>query len=99
MDEAIDDVRRGEKISVSLDSTGQFTPLSVDMVTIGEETGKVSELLDSVSGIYISDVDDTVDRLILLLEPMVIMLVAILIIWVAIAVFGPIYGSLGDLTI
>ena len=85
-------VSRGEKIGESLKTCGEglFAPLVIDMITVGEETGNISPMLDKIADFYEAEVDTTVDALMSLLEPVIIILLGGLVGAIAISLFLPI---------
>lgn len=88
-----DQVRAGNPLSMALRVSGEFAPLIVRMVRIGEESGNLSEVLRYVSEFYDKEVDEAIDSLIAKLEPAMTLTMGLLMVWVAAAVFGPLYDS------
>jgi len=78
---AIADVRNkmkeGENISKPLEESGVFPPLSIYMITVGEETGKLNEMLLKVADTYEKEVKNSIKRMISLLEPLLILIMGI----------------------
>ena len=78
---AIEDVRKkmkeGENISQPLRESGVFPSLSIHMITVGEETGKLNDMLINVADTYEKDVKNTIKRMISLLEPLLILIMGI----------------------
>lgn len=93
----IKDVEGGESLSNAFYKTGEFPPLVVQMIAVGEESGNISPLLEEVSEFYNADVDETIDSMIAMIEPTLTGVLGGLILWIAVGVFGPIYGMFGDL--
>lgn len=89
-------VREGNPISKSLESTGEFPVLVVRMVKIGEESGNLSGVLDQVAEFYDKDVNESVDGMIQMIEPLLTVVLGGIILWIVAAVFGPIYNSFGS---
>jgi general secretion pathway protein F len=67
-----DRLREGKGISRSLEETGVFPPLAVHMIGVGEETGRLDEMLIKVAETYEENVQTTVKRFVALLEPLII---------------------------
>ena len=63
------------------------------MIKIGEESGNLTPVLEQVSEFYTKDVDEAVDGLVTMIEPALTGIMGGLIMWIAVAVFGPIYSS------
>jgi general secretion pathway protein F len=68
-----DKLREGKGISISLEETGVFPPLAVHMIGVGEETGKLDEMLVKVAETYDENVRIAVKRVVSLLEPLILL--------------------------
>jgi len=68
-----DRLREGKGISKSLEEAGVFPPLAVHMIGVGEETGRLDEMLIKVAETYEENVQTTVKRFVSLLEPLIIL--------------------------
>ncbi len=90
-------VQEGSPLSAALNSSGEFPSLVVRMVKIGEESGNLTGVLEQVSEFYNADVNDAVDGMIAMIEPIMTVVLGGMILWIAAAVFGPIYNSLGKM--
>ncbi|MEK7801882.1 MAG: type II secretion system F family protein, partial [Pseudomonadota bacterium] len=86
-------VQAGSPISKAFNSSGEFPTLVVRMIKIGEESGNLTPVLQQVSDFYTRDVDEAISGLITMIEPMLTALLGGMIMWIAVAVFGPIYSS------
>lgn len=86
-------VQAGAPLSKAFNSSGEFPTLVIRMVKIGEESGNLTPVLQQVSDFYTRDVDEAVSALITMIEPMLTALLGVMILWIAVAVFGPIYSS------
>ena len=84
-------VREGQKISAPLESTGLFPAMVIHMIDVGEETGRLSEMLIKVSEFYEKEVDAAVKGLTSLIEPMLIVFMGVIVGFIAISVMGPIF--------
>jgi type II secretion system protein F len=69
-----DRLREGKGISKSLEETGIFPPLAVHMIGVGEETGRIDEMLIKVAESYEENVRTAVKRFVSLLEPMILLI-------------------------
>jgi general secretion pathway protein F len=69
-----DRLREGKGISRSLEETEVFPPLAVHMIGVGEETGKLDEMLIKVAETYEANVQNSVKRVVSLLEPLIILI-------------------------
>jgi general secretion pathway protein F len=87
-----DRLREGKGISKSLVETGVFPPLAVHMIGVGEETGRLDEMLVRVAEVYEENVQNALKRFVSLLEPAVILimggLVGFIVISMLLAIFS-----------
>jgi type IV pilus assembly protein PilC len=86
-------IKGGSPLSESFNASGEFPSLVVRMLRVGEESGNLSGTLDQVAEFYTTDVDEAVEGLISMIEPFLTAVLGIMILWIAVAVFGPIYSS------
>ncbi len=86
-------VKTGSPLSESFNASGEFPSMVVRMIKIGEESGNLTPVLEQVSEFYTKDVDEAVDGLVTMIEPALTGIMGGLIMWIAVAVFGPIYSS------
>ena len=86
-----DDVTGGTMINVALRSVGVFPTLLIQMCAIGEESGALDTMLDKVATHYEAEVDNKVDNLTALLEPMIMSVLGILVGGLMVAMYMPIF--------
>jgi type IV pilus assembly protein PilC len=86
-------IKTGKTLSDSFNSSGEFPSLVIRMLKVGEDSGNLNGVLDQVSEFYTSDVDEEVQKLIAMIEPSLTVVLGGMILWIAVGVFGPIYGS------
>lgn len=86
-----DDVSTGTQLNVALSSTGKFPALLIQMTAIGEESGALDTMLDKVASYYEEAVDNSVDNLTALLEPLIMSVLGILVGGMMIAMYLPIF--------
>ncbi len=84
-----DAVKEGESIVAPLEASGVFPPMVISMVDVGEETGQLPEMLLKVAEVYDDEVDNAVESLTSLLEPIMIVLLALIVGTIVIALFMP----------
>lgn len=84
-------VQDGKSISAGLKANGIFPPMVTHMVGIGEMTGKLDDLLGKVSDIYDEEVDDAIGNLTGLIQPALIIVVGVLIAFMMMAMYMPIF--------
>lgn len=88
-------VREGKSLSVSLSSTRLFPELSIDMMEVGESTGALPQMLNSVAEFYEEDVSTRMTALLSLIEPVIMIFMGIFVAFVLVALYLPIF-SLAD---
>ncbi len=84
-------IREGAKISAPLASSGLFPAMVTHMIDVGEETGRLSEMLTKVSDFYDDEVDAMVKGLTSMIEPLLIVFMGVLVGFIAISVMTPIF--------
>ena len=89
-------VKSGQPLSDALNGSGEFPTLVIRMVKIGEESGKLTVVLDQVSEFYTKDVDEAIDGMIELIQPTLTAILGLVIAWIAAGSLGPIYLNLGN---
>jgi len=94
--EAEKKVKTGKNISSVLEKYDEFPPLFCQMVKTGEKTGKLDVLLGKLSNFYNKEVDNVIDNLSQLIEPVLIVVLGIGIGILVMAVFMPIYNLTGS---
>ncbi|MGD8382779.1 MAG: type II secretion system F family protein [Syntrophobacterales bacterium] len=87
-----EEVKRGENLSDALARVGIFPPLLHQMVTVGETTGKLDEVLAKVSDYYDQDVEYAIKRFTTLIEPALLAIVAAFVFFFALSVFLPLFN-------
>ncbi|MCF8495830.1 MAG: type II secretion system F family protein [Alphaproteobacteria bacterium] len=96
--EALESVERyvqsGSPLSDAFNTSGEFPSMVVRMLRIGEGSGNLSQVLDQVAEFYTRDVDEAIQGLITMIEPALTGILGGMILWIAAAVFGPIYSML-----
>jgi type IV pilus assembly protein PilC len=85
------DVSTGMQLNFSMRSTGVFPMLAVQMTAIGEESGALDSMLDKVATYYEDEVDNMVDSLTSLMEPMIMAVLGIIVGGLVVAMYLPIF--------
>jgi len=88
-------VREGQPLSLSLKKTGIFPELAVDMMEVGESTGALPTMLGSVAEFYEEDVQNKLQAVLSLIEPVIMIFMGSFVAFVLIALYLPIF-SLAD---
>jgi type IV pilus assembly protein PilC len=84
-----DSVKEGETITAPLEASGVFPPMVISMVDVGEQTGALPEMLLKIADNYDEEVDNAVAAMTSLLEPIMIVFLAIIVGSIVIAMFLP----------
>ncbi len=87
--ESRDSIAEGKSIAGPLKASGQFPPILTHMIAVGEKTGELEEMLNVVSDAYDSQVDNAIQSMTRLLEPLMIVLMGGIITLVALSIFLP----------
>jgi general secretion pathway protein F len=93
-----DRLREGKGISRSMEETGVFPPLAIHMISVGEETGTLDQMLIKVAEAYEESVRTAVKRFVSLLEPLIILVMGGVILFIVISILWAIL-SVNDLPI
>jgi len=86
-----DDVTTGSTLYQSVKSTGLFPNMLLQMISIGEESGQLDEMLDKVATFYEEAVDNSVDSLSSLMEPVIMSVLGVLVGGLMVAMYLPIF--------
>ena len=86
-----DGIARGETLYNTANSVNLFSPLVLQMISVGEESGSIDQLLQEVADFYDSDVEYDLKRLGEVIEPILVMIVAAMTLVLALGVFLPIW--------
>jgi type II secretory pathway component PulF len=89
---AVSRVLAGESLSRALLVVGEFSPLVIQMVALGEKTGEMSKALEQVRQYYDREVDKSVNRAITLFGPITIVILASVFVLIAVAFYLPLFN-------
>jgi type IV pilus assembly protein PilC len=95
MVQAIRRVEEGTSLSDALQRTGYFPTLAVRMVTVGETSGSLTEMLGDVADYYESEVESRLTKLTTMIEPILMMVMGMLIAFIVLAMYIPIFQLAG----
>ena len=93
--QAIGEVREGKTLSDSLERSGHFPSLSIEMMRVGEQTGSLPDMLNHVADFYDEDVNIKATALLSYVEPAILIFVAGFVAYILISLYLPIF-SLGS---
>lgn len=91
-----DEVRQGQAFHDALDRTEAFPHLSINMVKVGEATGSLDEMLNSVSEYFDETVETRVQRLLTLVEPAMLIVMGALVALLLVSIYLPMFGALSQ---
>ncbi len=86
-----EDVSAGSQLNFSMRTTGVFPNIAIQMAGIGEESGALDDMLEKVADYYEAEVDNKVDNLTTLMEPMIMCVLGVLVGGLIIAMYLPIF--------
>ena len=86
-------LKRGKGLSGPLEEAGIFPPMAVHMITVGETSGSLDEMLTKVSKTYDKEVEQSIKQVISLIEPMMILLMALIIGFIVISMLLAIFSA------
>jgi type IV pilus assembly protein PilC len=84
-------VKEGQALSASMAKTGVFPDLAVQMVQVGESTGALPAMLDSVAEFFEDDVNTRMTAVLSLIEPAIMIFMGLFVAFVLIALYLPIF--------
>jgi type IV pilus assembly protein PilC len=90
-------VREGAELWRSLENTGQFTSLTVEMIKVGEATGALEEMLTNVSDFYDESIDASLQKLITLIEPVILIVMGGVIATLLLSIYLPMFTILSNI--
>ncbi len=86
-----DEVATGQRLQQAMENTGLFPNMVIQMIAVGEESGSLDAMSGKVADFYEADVDDAVDNLASLLEPMIMGILGVLVGGLVVAMYLPIF--------
>lgn len=93
-----DSVKEGENMAPPIEASKVFPPMVVSMVEVGEETGELPEMLMKIADTYDDEVDNTVAALSSVIEPILIVALAVIVGTIVIALFMPLISIIGKMS-
>ncbi|HUV68935.1 MAG TPA: type II secretion system F family protein [Terracidiphilus sp.] len=94
---SIGTVREGKSLAESLDKTGVFPNLASEMITVGEQTGALPQMLNSVAEFFEEDVSTALTAALALIEPAILIVMGVVVVFILISLYLPIF-SLGQVS-
>ena len=93
-----DAVKEGESIVHPLEASKVFPPMVISMVDVGEETGQLPDMLLKIADVYDDEVDNAVSAMTSLLEPVMIVFLALIVGTIVMALFMPLLDIIGRMS-
>ena len=90
-----DEAASGQRLTASIENSGLFSNMVVQMVSIGEESGSIDDMLSKVADYYEEEVDNAVDAMTSLMEPMIMAFLGVVIGGLVVGMYLPIF-KMGD---
>ncbi|HTW61270.1 MAG TPA: type II secretion system F family protein [Terracidiphilus sp.] len=94
---SITSVREGKSLAESLGKTGVFPDLAAEMITVGEQTGALPQMLNSVAEFFEEDVATALTASLALIEPAILIVMGVVVVFILISLYLPIF-SLGQIS-
>jgi len=91
-------VREGESFAAALDSRKVFPEVAVKMAEVGESTGALQEMLNTVADFYDEEISTTMDRFVTLIEPVLLVFMGLVIAGLLLALYMPLFQLSSVLT-
>lgn len=98
MKQAIDEVSTGTTLSNSIKKIGVFPPMVISMIQIGEESGQLDDILDKTANFYDEETESALQKMTTLLEPLMIIIMAIIIGGIVIAMILPMFDMINTIS-
>ncbi len=92
-------INAGDSMSESFKNAGLFPPLVVRMIRVGENTGALDKSLLNISYFYDRDVNESIEKMLKLLEPALTVILGAILAFIMVSVLGPVYDSFSKLKI
>lgn len=92
-----DDLKKGAQLSQPIKALGVFPPMVISMISIGEESGALDEILDKTADFYDEEVENAIQQMTAILEPIMIVVLAMVIGFIVVAMMLPILTMINTL--
>src|SRR5215210_514910 len=89
-------VREGKPFHLALEQSGVFLDMAIDMVKVGEATGSLDEMLGSVADFLDEEIETRMQRILSLIEPLMLVVMGIMIAILLVSIYLPLFGMLGS---
>ncbi len=89
---AAEQIRKGKLLSQALEAMPEFPPLVSQLISVGESTGRLEELLGKINDFYSREVENTVENLVSLIQPILMVVIGVIIAFLFASILLPIYN-------
>lgn len=90
-------ISSGRTLTSAMQETNQFPGFVIHMFNIGEKSGNIIEAISNINTFYDTEINDAIDSLISIIRPAFVIILGLLIMWIIMAVFTPLYSSFDQL--
>lgn len=89
---AAEQIRKGKLLSKALSAMPEFPPLVSQLISVGESTGRMEQLLEKITAFYTRQVEDTVSNLVSLIQPILMVVIGVLVAFLFASILLPLYN-------
>jgi len=97
LDAAKRDIRQGQSISVAMEKSGLITPVSLRMLRVGERTGRMGDMMESIAVFYDEEMAEWVEWFTRLFEPILMAFIGVMIGLIVVLMYFPIFELAGNI--
>ncbi len=97
LDRVIEDITNGTNLSNAFAESGLFPPLVLRMIRLGEATGGIDSAMAQIKSYYDRDANEAIETAQAAIGPLMMLILAGLLIWIIVAIYGPLYDALGNI--
>jgi type II secretory pathway component PulF len=92
LEQVISDVEEGMEIQASIGKFAVFPPMVVQMVAVGEESGRLDEMMDKVADYFDTETNYTIKNLATMIEPFLLLFLGMMVAFIALSIFMPMWN-------
>ncbi|MCR6514823.1 type II secretion system F family protein, partial [Clostridium sp. LY3-2] len=94
LEKAKEDIKKGHPIGKTIEDLNIFPVMLTQMITVGEETGALEDILIKTSEYYDGEVEAAIEKLVTLIEPILIMVLAVIVLFIVAALLLPMFNMM-----
>lgn len=91
-EDVIKDIKEGNPLSFALEKTGVFPDIALELITVGENSGKLKEMLFTISDFYDDEIDRSVASILSVIEPLLIVFMGLVVATILLTIYIPLYS-------